>query len=45
MGFEKINEDTYVCDDGHVRFFLIVPAYTPKSSDGLYDAHFNRKEA
>ncbi len=24
MGFEKINEDTYVCDDGHGRFFLIV---------------------
>lgn len=24
MGFEKINENTYVCNDGHVRFFLLV---------------------
>ena len=22
--FEKINETTYVCDDGHVRFFLLI---------------------
>lgn len=24
MGFEKINDNTYVCDDGHVRFFLLI---------------------
>ena len=23
MGFEKIFENTYVCDEGHVRFFLL----------------------
>ncbi len=23
MGFEKINDNTYVCDDRHVRFFLL----------------------
>ena len=24
MEFEKINDNTYVCDDGHVRFFLLI---------------------
>ena len=24
MGFERINDNTYVCNDGHVRFFLLV---------------------
>lgn len=24
MGFEKINENTYVCNDGDVRFFMLV---------------------
>lgn len=24
MGFEKINDTTYVCDEGHVRFYLLI---------------------
>lgn len=41
MGFEKICENTYVCDEGHVRFFLL----TGENKALLVDSGMETKNA